>query len=61
MVSVLGQRGMNKLSLLSKSPESETTVVPVCFSWSREVVMTVRVVKKTKNYERTLDIISDGE
>ena len=24
---------------LSKSPESETTVVPVCLSWSREVVM----------------------
>ena len=25
----------------SKSPESETTTVPVCFKWSREVVMVV--------------------
>jgi hypothetical protein len=27
--------------LLSKSPESETTTVPVCLSWSRELDMVV--------------------
>ncbi len=31
-------------SLHSKSPESETTTVPVCLSWSREVVMSFEMM-----------------
>ena len=40
----------------SKSPESETTIVPVFLSWSREVVM-MMVRKK----ERQLFTQVDGE
>jgi len=32
------------LSLHSKSPESETTTVPVCLRWSREVVMSFEMI-----------------
>jgi hypothetical protein len=31
----------SRIDLHSKSPESETTTVPVCLRWSREVVMVV--------------------
>lgn len=41
---------------LSKSPESETTTVPVCLRWSREVVMVVVTVRD----EMTAKIASAG-
>jgi len=36
-----GENNAEKTRSHSKSPESETTTVPVCLSWSREVVMMV--------------------
>lgn len=41
----------------SKSPESETTMVPVCLSWSREVVM--MMVKKKERQLLVLLSVDD--